>query len=228
MKISFKKNAGTFLRTLVSAVLVIAMVSQNLVIGNVGIALANDSESANFFGTANGLSTNEDVDLSQDTGANSGTVLVNTEGPKHIYTNDFYCTNYYFETKVHVNQIYNNDAWPKFGLFAESGAVRENFYVDMTSEKTATVVGRMTSSLGDNGWTDNWNEINTATVENMSFAGTDEYVTLGLSKEGGTFLFSVNGTVVLTYHSSLTEEATVGVFGFNTGMTLKEYYVERR
>ena len=50
MKISIKKYAGTFLRTLVSAVLVIAMVSQNLVIGNVGIALANDSESANFFG----------------------------------------------------------------------------------------------------------------------------------------------------------------------------------
>lgn len=226
MKISFKKNAGTFLRTLVSAVLVIAMVSQNLVIGNVGIALANDSESANFFGTANGLSTNEDVDLSQDTGANSGTVLVNTEGPKHIYTNDFYCTNYYFETKVHVNQIYNNDGYPKFGLFAESGAVRENFYVDMTSEKTATVVGRMTSSLGDNGWTDNWNEINTATVENMSFAGTDEYVTLGLSKEGGVFKFYVNGEYVLYHESVLTGNATVGVFGFNTGMELKEYFVE--
>ena len=230
MKISFKKNAGTFLRTLVSAVLIIAMVSQNLVIGNAEVALANDNETTNFFGTANGLTTTEGVDLSQDTGANVGTVRVNTEGPKHIYVNNLYQTNYYFETKIHVNDVFDDDRWPKFGLFAESGTVRENFYVDMTPNKTAEVVGRMTSSLGENGWTDNWdmNDIKTVTVENMNFAGTDEYVTLGLSKEGGTFLFSVNGTVVLTYHSSLTEEATVGVFGFNTGMTLKEYYVEKR
>ena len=32
----------------------------------------------------------------------------------------------------------------------------------------------------------------------------------------------------LTYNSGLTGKTTVGVFGFNTGMTLKEYYVEKR
>ena len=222
MKISIKKYAGTFLKTFVSAVLIIAMVSQNLVIGNAGVALANDNETTNFFGTANGLTTTEDVDLSQDTGANVGTVLVNTGGPKHIYVNNLYQTNYYFETKIHVNEVFNNDGYPKFGLFAESGTVRENFYVDMTPDKTATVVGRMTSSLGENGWADNWNEINTATVENMNFAGAGEYVTLGLSKEGGLFKFYVNGVNVgehVLYHeSSLTGDATVGVFGFNTGI----------
>lgn len=230
MKMSIKKNAGTFLKTLVSAVLIIAMVSQNLVIGNAGVALANDNETTNFFGTANGLTTTEDVDLSQDTGANVGTVLVNTGGPKHIYVNNLYQTNYYFETKIHVNEVFNNDGYPKFGLFAESGTVRENFYVDMTPDKTATVVGRMTSSLGENGWADNWNEINTATVENMNFAGAGEYVTLGLSKEGGLFKFYVNGVNVgehVLYHeSSLTGDATVGVFGFNTGMELKEYFID--
>lgn len=192
------------------------------------IAAAKAAEGANFFGAANGLTTTSGVDLSKDTGATTGTVTVNTGGSKYMYARDFYQENYYFETKVHVNQVYNDDKWPKFGLFAESGAVRENFYVDMTQDKTATVVGRMTSSLGEKGWTDNWNAINTATVENMSFARTDEYVTLGLSKEGGTFKFYVNGNQALTYNSSFTGKTTVGVFGFNTGMTLKEYYVEKK
>ena len=173
MKISIKKYAGTFLKTFVSAVLIIAMVSQNLVIGNAEVALANDNETTNFFGTANGLTTTEGVDLSQDTGANMGTVRVNTGGPKHIYVNNLYQTNYYFETKIHVNDVFNNDDYPKFGLFAESGAVRENFYVDMTPSKTANIVGRMTSRLGENGWEDNWNEndIDTVSVDNMNFAG---------------------------------------------------------
>ena len=227
MKISIKKYAGTFLKTFVSAVLIIAMVSQNLVIGNAGVALANGGETVNFFGRANGLTTTPDVDLSKDTGANVGTVLVKTKGTKHIYVHDMYQTNYYFETKIHVNEVFNNDGYPKFGLFAESGTVRENFYVDMTPNRTATEVGRMTSSLGENGWIDNWNknDIDTVTVENMNFAGAGEYVTLGLSKENGTFLFSVNGTVVLTYQSTLIGDTTMGVFGFNTGMEIKEYFV---
>ena len=52
--------------------------------------------------------------------------------------------------------------------------------------------------------------------------------TLGLLKQGGTFTFYVNGNQVLTYNSSFTGKTTVGVFGFNTGMTLKEYYVEKK
>ena len=67
------------------------------------IAAAKAAVGANFFGAANGLTTTPDVDLSNDTGATTGTVTVNTGDSKFIYARDFYQENYYFETKVHVN-----------------------------------------------------------------------------------------------------------------------------
>lgn len=184
------------------------------------IAAAKAAVGANFFGAANGLTTTQGVDLSKDTGATTGTVTVNTDGSKCMYARDFYQENYYFETKVHVNQVYNNDPYPKFGILVQDGAVQELFFVDMTPDKTSSKVGVVHG--------DNWDGSVSANVSGMKFSGTDEYVTLGLLKQGGTFKFYVNGNQALTYNSSFTGKTTVGVFGFNTGMTLKEYYVERR
>ena len=128
--------------------------------------------------------------------------------------------NNYFETKVHVNQVYNNDGYPKFGILVQDGAVQELFFVDMKSDKTSSTVGVVHDY--------NWGASVSKSVNGMKFSGEGEYVTLGLLKQGGTFAFYVNGEQVLTYNSSFTGKTTVGVFGFNTGMTLKEYYVEKR
>lgn len=184
------------------------------------IAAAKAAVGANFFGAANGLTTTPDVDLSKDTGATTGTVTVNTGDPKFMYARDFYQENYYFETKVHVNQVYNNDLYPKFGILVQDGAVQELFFVDMRPDKTSGTVGVVHDY--------NWGGSVSANVSGMKFSGTDEYVTLGLLKQGGTFKFYVNGNQALTYNSSFTGKTTVGMFGFNTGMTLKEYYVEKR
>ena len=184
------------------------------------IAVAKAAAGENFFGTANGLTTSPDVDLSKDFGANTGTVTVNTGNSKFMYARDFYEENYYFETKVHVNQVYNNDDWPKFGILVQDGAIQELFFVDMKPDKTSSTVGVVHDY--------DWDGSVSANVTGMNFSGEGEYVTLGLLKQGGTFTFSVNGNQALTYNSSLTGKTTVGVFGFNTGMTLKEYYVEIR
>ena len=74
----------------------------------------------------------------------------------------------------------------------------------------------------------NWGASISKSVDGMKFSGEGEYVTLGLLKQGGKFTFYVNGSQVLTYNSSFTGKTTVGVFGFNTGMELKDYYVEKR
>ena len=184
------------------------------------IAAAKAVVGANFFGTANGLTTTPDVDLSKDTGALTGTATVNTGDSKFMYARDFYQENYYFETKVHVNQIYNNDGYPKFGILVQDGTVQELFFVDMRTDKTSSTVGVVHDY--------NWGSSVSTSVNGMNFSGEGEYVTLGLLKQGGTFTFYVNGNQVLTYNSSFTGKTTVGVFGFNTGMTLKEYYVEKK
>ena len=49
-----------------------------------------------------------------------------------------------------------------------------------------------------------------------------------MSKEDGLFKFYVNGEFALAYDSALSGNATVGVFGINTGMTLKEYFVNKK
>lgn len=184
------------------------------------IAAAKAVAGANFFGAANGLTTTPDVDLSKDTGALTGTVTVNTGDSKFMYARDFYQENYYFETKVHVNQIYNNDGYPKFGILVQDGTVQELFFVDMRTDKTSSTVGVVHDY--------NWGGSVSTSVNGMNFSGEGEYVALGLLKQGGTFTFYVNGNQVLTYNSSFTGKTTVGVFGFNTGMTLKEYYVEKK
>ena len=184
------------------------------------IAAAKAEVGANFFGAASTFTTTSDVDLSKDIGALTGTTTVNTGGSKFLYARDFYQQNYYFETKVHVNQVYNDDAWPKFGILVQEGTIQELFFVDMRPDKTANKVGVVRDY--------NWGGSVSKNVDGMKFSGDGEYVTLGLLKQAGKFTFYVNGNQVLTYNSSFTGKTTVGVFGFNTGMILKDYYVEKR
>ena len=171
----------------------------------------------NFFTTA-------ELDLSNDVGAHVGTVNVNSGKTEFLWVKDFAAKDFYFETKVHVNEIYNNDGYPKFGILVQDDATRENFFVDMTTNKTASKVGVMTSTMGEEAWLDNWGGARTATVEGMNFSGKGEYITLGLKKADGNLYLYVNGKFALYVDSAITGEANIAVFGFNTGMELKEYF----
>ncbi|MBR5570821.1 MAG: exo-alpha-sialidase [Oscillospiraceae bacterium] len=174
----------------------------------------------NFFTTA-------ELDLSSDLGAHVGTVNVNSGKSEFLWVKNFEVKDFYFETKVHVNEIYNNDGYPKFGILVQDDATRESFYVDMTTNKTASKVGVMTSTMSEETWVDNWNDVKTETVEGMNFSGKGEYVTLGLKKVDGELYLYVNGKFALYLDSAITGEANIAVFGFNTGMELKEYFVTR-
>lgn len=172
----------------------------------------------NFFTTA-------ELNLSTDLGAHVGTVNVNSGKTEFLWVKDFTAKDFYFETKVHVNDIYNNDGYPKFGILVQDDAVRESFYVDMTANKTASLVGVMTATKTEDGWADNWEGVKTEAVEGMNFSGKGEYVTLGLKKVDGDLYLYVNGKFALHLNSAITGEASVAFFGFNTGMELKEYFV---
>ena len=179
-------------------------------------------EYSGFFGTSDGHTTATQFDLSADTGANTGTVTVAAQGTPRGYIHDFNEENFYFETKIHVNGIAATESWPKFGLFVENGGIRHHFYVDMTTALTATTVGRMTVTDGNY----DWNNINTATVSGMAFSGEGEYITMGVLKDGKYLHLFVDGKHVLSYESAMTGSAVAGVFGFNTNMTLTEYFTD--
>ena len=105
---------------------------------------------------------------------------------------------------MHVNEIYNNDGYPKFGILVQDDNTRETFYVDMTPNKTATKVGVMTATMGEQTWIDNWGGAKTETVEGMNFSGKGEYVTLGLKKVDGSLYLYVNGKFALYLDSAIT------------------------
>lgn len=176
---------------------------------------------ATFFGVTDSYKSTHQTNLSQDTGANTGITEIDANGTALTYVDSFKKNSFYMETKIHVNNINESEAWPKFGVFVESGNVRHSFYVDMSTNLTANTVGRVTST--DNAY--DWSNINTATVEGMVFSGEGENVTLGILKDGVNIHLFVNGTYVLSYTSNF-ETAVTGVFSFNTGMTLSEYYTD--
>ena len=186
------------------------------------LALLPKNEITGFFGKAHPYASTSNIDLSADTGANSGTVTVNKNGVALGYINQFVEDNFYFETRIHVDSVLNTENWPKFGLLVEAANIREYFYVDMTTALTATVVGRMTNTNG----VDDWNSTTTATVDTMAFSGKDETVTLGILKDGDRLHFFVDGQYALSHISNIKGSAVAGIFGFNTGMTLTEYFTD--
>ena len=175
-----------------------------------------------FFGSSNGLVTTSHFDLISDTGSNTGVATVSEDGIAFGYVDGFSEESFYMESKFHISSILETEAYPKFGLIVEAGNIREYFYVDMATDLTATVVGRMTNTDGADDW-DNKQEV---TVEGMSFSGEGETLTLGILKNGDQMYLFVNGVYVLTHTSSVSGEAAAGVFSFNTGMTLSEYYTD--
>lgn len=176
-----------------------------------------------FFGSAYGCTTASQMDLSADTGANSGTVTVANDGISFGYIHEFKEENFYFETKFHINDVLDTENWPKFGLFVQGEKVQDAFFVDMNRELDASVVGRATSTDG----VFDWDNTKIAYVEGMSFSGEGENVTLGLLKDGKRLHLFVNGAYVMSAVCGFDGSALAGIFSFNTGMTVTEYFADK-
>ena len=170
-----------------------------------------------FFGSADGYETDPQMDLST-----KGSVTVANNGISFGYINDFKEDNFYFECKFHVNDVLETENWPKFGLFVQGEKIREAFYVDMTRELTASVVGRVTSI---NGIFD-WENTKTARVDAMAFSSVGENVTLGILKDGKRLHLFVNGAYAMSSVCGFDGNALAGIFSFNTGMTVTQYFTD--
>ena len=142
-----------------------------------------------FFGSTGDYITTSHVDLSQDLGADAGTVTVTEDGIAFGYVRGFAADSFYLEADFHVNGILPTEAYPKFGLMVEDANVREYLYVDMNTALSASVVGKTTNIENQ----DDWANTKTAVVEGMAFSGEGEKVKLGVLKQGKRLDLFVNG-----------------------------------
>ena len=161
-------------------------------------------------------STNPQVDLSA-----KDQVSVSENGVSFASIKDFREENFYFEAKFQANGVGIGENWPKFGLFVQDDMVREYFYVDMNRALTASVVGNMTNTNGQ----DDWDHAKSVTVETMDFSQQGKTVTLGVLKDGKRLHLFVGGNYVMSCVCGFAGEAEAGIFSFNTGLSVTDYAV---
>ena len=92
----------------------------------------------------------------------------------------------------------------------------------MNRERNASVVGRTESIDG----TFDWENTKTARVDNMAFSAEGEKVTLGILKDGKRLHMFVNDSYILSTVCGFDGSALAGIFSFNTGLTVTEYFTD--
>ena len=148
---------------------------------------------------------------------------------------------FYAETKITVKGAEkmadgNYDSYPKFGVivYSADGSRGVLFYVDAVSNAGAPTINGDSVNLGYNvrtngGWS-SWNTIPGKTVgADSGVYQNDQYVTLGIYRQGIVFSLVYNGQVVTTLYNAgikATEDVYFGIVSFNLLLKAKEYKLE--
>ena len=173
-------------------------------------------------GYVNGIISTGGVDVSLDKGENP-TAKINGGGEQYAYFNDVYGQKFYHEIKVNVENIVNNEAYPKFGILLQGEDFRVAFYVEMATNLTASAVGRVCFKNG----VYVWSEASLVSVGALEFTG-DNYVTLAVARDGADVYLYVNGKLVICEKGVALldgNDTAVGQFTFNTTANMKDYFV---
>ena len=173
-------------------------------------------------GYVNGIISTGGVDVSLDKGENP-TAKINGGGEQYAYFNDVYGQKFYHEIKVNVENIVNNEAYPKFGILLQGEDFRVAFYVEMATNLTASAVGRVCFKNG----VYDWSEASLVSVGALEFTG-DNYVTLAVARDGADVYLYVNGKLVICEKGVALldgKDTAVGQFTFNTTVNMKDYFV---
>ena len=187
-----------------------------------GYAAGKNSRIGENFGVSEGTYfTTEGVSLANDKGDNAIISFVGG-APQYAYLQDLHTDKFCFETQVNVNEVLNNDGYPKFGIMANGSSEMVKFFVDMTPAMTATHVGVVYQPTGCG---DDWANSRSVNVPGMAFTGSDT-VKLKLVRDGQAYYFYVNDSLVLYDETGFVAENTaVGIFSFNAAMTASDYSV---
>lgn len=155
----------------------------------------------------------------------SGNSVTNTQGKfPFVYTQmqgDFY-----YETEITFNAVYNNDSYPKAGIGIECNSDILFFFIDAENfgvDKKVAVTPARGTLFGQNdfawdwhGGSDEWS------YEFKSDYTNGNYIKLGVLKVGGLFRFFVEDKYVFSvWAPNMDDTLFLGLFAFNTGYNAK-------
>ena len=173
-------------------------------------------------GYVNGFISTGGVDVSLDSGENPS-AKINGGGEQYAYFNDVYGQKFYHEIKFNVENIVNNEMYPKFGVLLQGEDFRFAFYVEMATNLTASAVGRVCYKNG----TYVWSEASLVSVGALSFTG-DKYITMSVVRDGSDVYLYVNGKLVICEKDVALldgKDTAVAEFSFNTTVNMKDYFI---
>ncbi len=186
------------------------------------------------------LKTSSTWNLDGDDGSASAHIYMtgNDYQDNYAYMHSSNAQKMYAEVKLSVKEVMkmdngNYDAWPKFGLTVTSADGKTGFYyyIDAACNAGNGTINGGSTALGYNGrenggWQGNWSGIGNLGGTSAQYQG-DEYVTLGIYRQGGVFKLYANDKEVEKVSCGLTSssEAYVGIASFNLKLDVKEYKV---
>lgn len=160
----------------------------------------------------------------------------------YIYLYKSNVKNMYAEAKIAVKEAVPKsdggeyDEWPKFGLTMTTtdGQTGFFYYVDAPSNKDTGAINSNAVNLGINkrtggGWDGSgWTGIGKTVGADSSVYQGENYITLGIYREGGVFKLTRNGEAIATYTCGIKDNdiAYVGLASFNLKLDVKDYSIK--
>ena len=199
-----------------------------------GLYVPPEGETFGNFGDKN---YSEGFDLSLDTGENPS--VHSTAGPDaRLYIKESLGTQFYAETFIKVNEIYNHDPAPKVGFFFSGEKINDDSSVTVKSLVAMLKItpdgnvidGFVATENKDNKYSEwNWGSLNAVNTGNV-FDGTTDGVKITVYRNGEKFYYFANDKFLAekTY-AGLTADMVMhgAIYSFNTGADYYGYSILR-
>ena len=180
-------------------------------------------------------------DITYDDGTDAANITMTRDdnADNYIYMRKSNAAKFYAEVQLNVKGFGKNDKWPKFGMTVTTADGEDGFfyYVDAVSDAgngdainaNSTNVGVATRTAAGAGTYTGY-----AVIGNLGSGATsadyqgDNYITLGIYRQGGVFNLYANGTLIKTYTCDITsdDEVYVGLASFSLLLNAKGYSFE--
>lgn len=146
-------------------------------------------------------------------------ILLDGNFDRYTYFSGCGSADFYAETLITAEKVYNGDMYPKFGLVISSDSTTMFFYVDASGGFTANKVGYV---FYENNNTWNWQESVESSC-NISYSNGN-YCALSVLKYGDYLVLKVNGDAVFTLtgleEKGISGKCDVGILSFNTSLKM--------
>ena len=174
-----------------------------------------------------------------DDGTENAIIVMNgngDNGDNEIYMRNSNEQTMYAEAKISLDEVVGADQWRKFGLSVTSADGNDGlfFYVDAAAtDAGAQTIAENSVALGLNykngagGWAGSWQIIGSMGGTSAQYQN-DNFITLGIYRQGAAFSLYFNGNLVKTIGCggiAAGDDAYVGVAAFKMNLTVKDYFV---